>query len=120
MLMCQAMEHVCNGMCAGNTIQTGCFGDPTCTPCPPAPVNGTETCSAQGTCDFTCTNNYKKSGNACVCALACCADSDCPKGDTCSNGTCMAPPSCDMTLCIASCILQMKIGICVNNQCVCL
>jgi hypothetical protein len=59
-----------------------------------------------------------KSGNACVCALACCSDSDCQNGDSCMNNQCVTP--CDQALCIAFCLIQSKLGICVGPDCNCL
>ena len=96
-MMCPAGQHLCGGICAGNTIQTGCFGSNNCVPCPAAPVNGTSICSGNGTCDFTCSANHVKQGNACVCASACCSDADCGGGGSvCSGGTCtVVAPACD-------------------------
>jgi hypothetical protein len=120
--MCGMTEHVCSGMCAGNTIQTGCFGSASCAPCPAAPTHGTENCNASGQCAFSCDTNYVPSGASCVCSLACCADSDCA-GGTCVGGQCQS--ACDSSSCQAGCVfqcaLQMKVGIgqCQGANCVC-
>ncbi|MEP7120621.1 MAG: hypothetical protein ABJE95_06920 [Byssovorax sp.] len=127
---CPAGQHLCGGICAGNTIQTGCFGSSDCLPCGPAPVNGTTVCSGNGTCDFTCGANYVKQGNTCACAASCCSDADCGgNGATCSGGSCVVapppPPSCDSATCtsgcFAACFFQMKVGVgtCINGACVC-
>lgn len=126
-MMCPAGQHLCGGICAGNTIQTGCFGSNNCVPCPAAPVNGTSICSGNGTCDFTCSANHVKQGNACVCASACCSDADCGGGGSvCSGGACtVVAPACDGAACtsgcFASCLFQGKVGIgtCINDACVC-
>lgn len=121
--MCAPPQHLCNGMCAGNTIQTGCYASVSCVPCPQSPANGTEVCSAAGQCDFNCNAGYMKSGGGCVCATQCCADADCPAGSTCVGGSCQQQASCDQAVCAAFCIIQCMgfgIGLCVNNLCTCL
>jgi hypothetical protein len=116
---CGPMQHLCGGVCAGNTPQTGCFASsPSCTPCANPPVNGYTTCSASGACDFECNAGWQKSGNACACASGCCSDADCTGGQTCQGGTCKAPP-CDDQACFISCFMQCG-GACVNNTCLCL
>ena len=126
---CPAGQHLCGGICAGNTIQTGCFGSSTCTPRPAAPVNGTTICSGNGTCDFTCSANHVKQNNACVCASACCSDADCGGGGSvCSGGTCtVVAPACDQGVCLQNCIFMCLIqngtpgvGICAGNMCNCI
>lgn len=120
--MCNVNEHVCNGACAGNTIETGCVLSASCAPCPAPPAQGTEICSAAGQCDFTCANGYNKVGASCVCATQCCKPTDCGANQTCNNGTCMN--MCDNDDCQASCILDcfpdLGIGQCNGGTCNCI
>jgi hypothetical protein len=122
---CGPMEHLCNGVCNGNTPATGCFTSVSCSPCV-APANGTSSCTAAGVCDFSCNFGYNKSGNACVCAQQCCSNADCPAGETCAGGVCSGGGGmCDANDCQAQCFLicfpQMKIGFgtCNGNVCDC-
>lgn len=122
---CPAGQHLCGGVCAGNTTQTGCFGSNNCLSCAPAPVNGTSVCSGNGTCDFTCGASYVKQGNTCACAASCCSDADCGgNGSTCSGGSCtVVPPACDGNACTAGCLLgcfpKFGVGTCINGACLC-
>jgi hypothetical protein len=115
--MCDPPEHLCGGICVGNTPQTGCYQSTTCTACPSV-INGTTTCTAGGLCDFTCTSPYVKNGPSCSCPTQCCSNADCSGGATCDNGQCVEP--CDQALCIFNCGLQNKVGVCQGNQCICL
>lgn len=121
--MCDADEHVCSGACAGNTIQTGCFGSASCAPCPAPPLLGTETCNANGQCDFTCPAGYNKVGSACACATQCCTQNDCGANQSCNGGMCV--DLCDSTdcqnQCLAICVIQGKLGIgqCNGGNCNC-
>jgi len=115
---CGAQEHLCGGVCAGNTPATGCYTSASCAACT-EPPNGAATCSAQGTCDAICDPGYQKVGAACQCASQCCTDADCAAGQTCSGGTCTSSQSCDMATCLAMCIMQGMIGACINDQCIC-
>ncbi|MCA9623383.1 MAG: hypothetical protein KC731_30390, partial [Myxococcales bacterium] len=113
---CNAPQHLCGGICVGNTPATGCYQSMSCTACPNVP-NGTATCTMDGYCGANCNPGYMPSGTTCVCQSQCCSDADCGSGSSCQNGTCVA--DCDQALCIAACLLQMKVGICVSNSCVC-
>ena len=115
--MCEADEHLCGGICAPNTPQTGCYQSDACTPCSTV-TNGTTKCSSDGLCDFDCLDPYQKSGNTCACPTQCCSASDCSSGQSCENGQCITP--CDPFECLALCLLQMKAGMCSGNQCVCI
>ncbi|MFS8071404.1 MAG: hypothetical protein ACMG6S_33960 [Byssovorax sp.] len=125
---CPAGQHQCGGICTGNTPQTGCFGSSNCLACPPAPVNGTASCAADGTCDFTCGASYTKQGGSCVCSFACCTNADCGAGSACVGGSCSAPqPTCDQGACTAGCLASCLfgqgtpgIGICMNSACTCI
>ena len=119
--MCDSDEHLCGGICAGNTTQTGCFQSVTCAPCAAPPIHGTSTCSAAGLCDFTCGSGYTKSGNSCVCDSECCSDADCANGASCSGGTCSdpPPPPCDDNACILECAAFFCVGICLGDTCTC-
>lgn len=126
---CPAGQHLCGGVCAGNTPQTGCFGSSNCAPCMAAPVNSTSICTDNGTCDFTCGGGYVKNGNACVCGTAvCCADSDCGgNGSTCVGGNCTVPATCDgfqcATSCLAYCLFTKGtpgLGACLFGNCNCI
>ncbi len=116
---CADDQHLCGGVCTGNTTQTGCFTSVTCAPCASPPINGTSTCSADGKCDFTCNSGYAKSGNSCVCAAECCSNADCPGGGTCQGGVCGAPP-CDQAACIIECFAMFCVGICIGDTCTCM
>ena len=124
-MVCPAGQHQCGGVCAGNTPETGCFGSNDCLSCT-APVNGTSTCTANGTCDFSCGASYTKVGNTCMCSFSCCSDADCSAGSACLGGSCsVAPPTCDPDDCTASCLVQcfiqgkFGIGACNNGACAC-
>ena len=114
--MCGPKEHLCGGICAPNSVQTGCYQSQDCLPCATV-QNGTVKCSEDGLCDVDCTSGYVKSGNTCQCATQCCSDSDCGSGQQCDNGQCITP--CDPAACILQCLFLEKIGVCENNQCVC-
>lgn len=118
---CPQGQHFCGGVCAGNTPQTGCYQSSSCAPCSP-PANGTSTCAADGSCDFTCGAGWMKNGAQCVCASQCCSDNDCSGDDTCVNGTCTPPPpTCDLAVCIFECGFTTGCpGICVGPTCTCL
>ena len=115
--MCTPPEHLCGGICVGNTPQTGCYQSTSCNPCPFV-TNGTTKCTNDGLCDFDCAAPYVKSGSICSCPTQCCSNADCSGGATCENGQCVEP--CDQVLCTALCLIQNKVGLCQNNQCVCL
>lgn len=86
---CPSQQHLCNSVCVGNTTATGCFGSTTCTPCPNAPSgHGVATCTAGGQCALQCDSGYAQAGNDCLCAQACCQDTDCPSGQQCIGGSC--------------------------------
>jgi hypothetical protein len=117
--MCGASEHLCSGICTGNTPATGCFTSQTCSACG-AVQNGSPYCTPQGFCDVSCNAGYQPTGYSCVCSSMCCKDTDCAAGQTCMSGTCSGGGgTCDPFTCTASCILQMKIGTCIGNTCVC-
>jgi hypothetical protein len=72
---CDAGEHACGTGCIpdlpnepGNGCRLGC-GE-ACV----APAMGTASCSAAGTCDFTCPSPYRREGSSCVCAPRTCAE----------------------------------------------
>jgi hypothetical protein len=68
----------------------------------------------------SCNAGYQPNGYSCVCSSMCCKDTDCAAGQTCMSGTCSGGGgTCDPFTCTASCILQMKIGTCIGNTCVC-
>lgn len=115
---CAADQHLCGGVCANNTPQTGCFTSVTCAPCAAPPVNASSTCSADGKCDFTCTSGWVKSGNSCVCGSECCSDADCGSGLVCQGNQCVAAP-CDQAQCFLDCFAMFCVGLCVGDQCTC-
>ena len=115
---CGPDEHFCGGVCTGNTPGTGCAQSASCDPCP-APEHGTPTCTATGTCEFTCNDGFNDVGGACQCASQCCSSADCSGGNVCSSGTCQPPP-CYLQDCFESCLLSLKCGgFCIGNTCVC-
>jgi hypothetical protein len=112
---CGPAQHLCGGICT-DLPASGCYADPTCTPCP-VPENGTATCTADGSCDFECGAGYNKTGG---CASQCCSPADCEGGAACDNGVCVPPPEpCDSIVCITTCLFEGKIGVCVADACVC-
>jgi hypothetical protein len=115
---CPNGQHLCGGVCVGNTPQTGCWASTTCSPCPNAPTSGTVICTADGQCDFNCQAPYMKEGNACACPNECCTNADCTGGATCSNGACVAAP-CDEITCVQTCLQQFMLGMCNGNVCEC-
>ena len=120
---CGVTEHLCGGVCAGNTPVTGCYGSASCVACPSS-AHGASTCSSQGACVITCDAGYQKSGNQCICNSQCCADSDCGAGATCQSGTCVdPPPACDAAQCTIECTVKNGaacIGVCLGGNCTCL
>lgn len=95
---CTGPQHMCSGVCTGNTIESGCFTSSLCLACPPPPLHGTEVCSNQGQCDFICDQGYSKNGIVCQ-----------PNPGTCSD-----------TDCLTSCATQTLCGRCnSSNQCEC-
>lgn len=70
---CDEGEHACGTGCIedlpnepGNGCRLGC-GE-ACV----APDDGTPSCTAGGTCDFTCPTPFRREGDACVCAPSTC------------------------------------------------
>ena len=116
---CSPPEHMCGGICVGNTPATGCYQSVSCTPCPNV-TNGSAICSMDGNCDVMCNAPYVPQGLACVCPTQCCSNADCGSNANCVNGTCEQQGSCDPVACAAICLLQMAIGICQGNQCICI
>jgi hypothetical protein len=117
--VCDPPNHLCGGICVGNTPQTGCYQSQSCTACP-TPTNGSATCAADGTCAAMCNAPYVAQGASCVCPQQCCSNNDCGGGATCQNGTCVQPMTCDQVLCTALCLVQGKFGLCQGNTCLCL
>lgn len=63
---CGLTEHLCDGVCAQNTPETGCFKSSSCFGCS-VPTGGTANCTAQGECDYECTApNVKDGSGGCV------------------------------------------------------
>ena len=116
---CDPPNHMCGGICVGNTPATGCYQSQSCAACP-NPVNGTASCSIDGACAAMCNAPYVAQGNSCVCPQQCCSNNDCGGGATCQNGTCVQPMTCDQVQCTALCLIQGKFGLCQGNSCVCL
>lgn len=114
---CDPPQHLCGGICTGNTPATGCYQSLSCDPCPTV-VNGTATCDTNGQCAAMCNSPYVPSGTSCVCPNQCCSDADCGSGASCQSGACVQ--DCDEGACIAVCLIQGKVGVCVSNQCTCL
>lgn len=133
---CGAQEHMCGGICVGNTPQTGCFTSTSCSPCQ-APANGTVLCTADGLCDTQCNPGYEEQGAACVCPSQCCSNADCGGGGmACNGGVCQCVAqccsdndcpynyevcdggacACDPALCIIDC---GGFGACIGNDCFC-
>ena len=115
---CDPPQHLCGGICTGNTPATGCYQSVSCTPCPTV-TNGSATCDANGQCAAMCNSPYVANGNQCVCPSQCCTNADCSGNATCQNGTCVQQSTCDEGLCIFQCGLQSMFGVCVNDMCVC-
>lgn len=120
---CGVTEHLCGGVCASNTPQTGCFASASCTACS-VPSHGTASCTNDGFCDSACDAGYQKAGNQCVCGANCCSDSDCGNGQSCQSGSCVDPvPACDALQCTADCTLKngkFCVGACNGGTCTCL
>jgi len=84
-VMCTPPEHLCGGICVGNTVETGCTSSVDCSPCPQPTANGTATCTTNGACSLECDMGYTAVGNDCVCATECCSESDCASGEVCTE-----------------------------------
>lgn len=102
-LTCDAPEHWCGNVCAGNTPATGCYQSFTCFPCQ-AVAHGTPVCAPNGLCTAQCTPPYVKSGDQCVCPSECCSAGDCQPPATCSNGQCTGGGACDPFTCLFDCL----------------
>jgi hypothetical protein len=108
---CPAGQHACGGGCVddlpndpANGCRLGC-GEPC-----PTPSHGTASCTAGGTCDFTCTAPFRRVEDRCECAPRTCADvgamcgapddgcgraldcGTCPGGRACVEGRCACAP----------------------------
>ena len=107
---CDPPQHLCGGICANNTPQTGCFTSSSCAACA-AVQNGQTSCTAAGACDFTCTPPYAKSGAVCICPTECCTAADCGGNPCGPNGACQTP--CVAATCLAACLLSgHSAGVC--------
>jgi hypothetical protein len=117
---CGASEHLCSGICTGNTPATGCFTSQTCAKCGDVP-NGAPICNAQGACDANCPAGYTKNGYACECQSACCVDKDCGSGNICTGGTCSTGGGgmCDDFFCALTCVVNGGFGACAGGKCLC-
>jgi hypothetical protein len=105
---CQPDEHLCGGLCTGNTVESGCSQSTDCAPCPTDP-NGTTSCTTEGLCQLDCAMPYLRIGDTCDCATECCANSDCDVDEICEMGACKV--DCSMgtqtyTYCLALCGVQ--------------
>ena len=116
---CDPPQHLCGGICTGNTPATGCYQSVDCTPCPTV-TNGTAACDNNGLCAAMCNSPYVANGAQCVCPSQCCTNADCGNNASCQNGACVPDPTCDEPLCIFQCGLQNKLGICINDMCACI
>lgn len=99
---CDPGEHACGTGCIPdlpNEPMNGCrLG---CGEACVAPTMATATCTAGGTCDFTCPSPFRREGDACVCAPRTCMDLgfECGSPDdgcgrpldcgSCGSGTCV-------------------------------
>lgn len=105
---CPAGQHACGGGCIddlandpSNGCRLGC-GEPC-----PAPASGTVSCSASGTCDFTCTPPFRRVGDECACTPRTCEE---------MGAMCGAPDDgCGMPLDCGSC----GGGSCIDGSCAC-
>lgn len=87
--MCTPPEHLCGGICVGNTVQTGCTNSVDCSPCVGPTANGSVACSPGGDCTITCDMGYTLVGTECTCATECCSENDCSGNEICDqNGSC--------------------------------
>ncbi|MDQ3033589.1 MAG: hypothetical protein M3Y87_14310 [Myxococcota bacterium] len=105
---CGEGQHACGGGCIDdlpNEPENGCrlgCGEPC-----DAPTSGTVSCSAAGTCDFTCTPPFRREGDDCVCAPRTCEE---------MGAMCGAPDDgCGMPLDCGSC----DGGSCIDGRCAC-
>lgn len=62
---CEIGEHWCDGACAPNTPETGCYKSSKCDPCP-VPANSAGACTTQGECSFACSPGYQQLGEVCL------------------------------------------------------
>lgn len=120
--MCNPPEHLCGGICVGNTVETGCTNSVDCSPCVGPTANGSVACSPGGDCTITCDQDYVLSGTECVCANQCCSEADCSSGEVCAQGQCTS--DCDplsnfqgWLACEAICGLLNQS--CVSSSCTC-
>ncbi|MEM9691244.1 MAG: hypothetical protein AAGA56_01745 [Myxococcota bacterium] len=120
---CEAPDHLCGGICVGNTPDTGCTESADCLPCPTDP-NGMAVCSDDGYCEIQCTAPFVDSGGMCECPTECCGDADCTTGTCQPDGTCgggsggsCAPGSADFITCTGLCLLLMDV--CNPQTCLC-
>ncbi len=89
--VCPSGSHDCAGVCASDSAVTSC-GKTSCAPCA-VPANSDATCT-NGTCGFACKADYKPCGNQCISKTACCQNSDCTGGKSCTGGACLCSGAC--------------------------
>jgi hypothetical protein len=94
---CPPGQRACtDGFCRANDV-AACGAS--CSPCP-VPSNGSATCDGTG-CGVACNMGFRRCGNQCIPASACCAAGDCvpPLYTTPANGsaTCGGSQVCDYT-----------------------
>ncbi|MEM9874924.1 MAG: hypothetical protein AAF928_08515, partial [Myxococcota bacterium] len=86
---CTPPQHLCDGMCVGNTVASGCTNSVTCDPCPEPSSNGAATCTPNGDCSVACDAGYTAVGGQCQCATECCSEADCSGNEVCTaQGQC--------------------------------
>ncbi len=122
--MCNPPEHLCGGICVGNTVQTGCTNSVDCSPCVAPTANGSVSCSGSGDCTTTCDQGYTQVGTECTCATECCSENDCSGSEICDqNGQCTN--NCSITnppgflACQAICAL-LSMSCPGNGSCTCI
>lgn len=106
---CDTGQHACGGGCIddlANDPANGCrLG---CGEACPAPPSGMVSCSAEGTCAFTCTPPFHPVGDSCECAPFTCED---------MGWTCGAPDDgCGTPLDCGTCAT----GTCIDGTCACM
>lgn len=106
---CVFGDHKCNGVCVGNTPETGCYTSVTCAPCL-VPSNGSAVCSTVGICDIQCNTGYLPNASKTSCdaippPTECCDTNDCPIFLACLAGWCQNPfgSICDPPRCTQYC-----------------
>ncbi|MBM4778502.1 MAG: hypothetical protein GQE15_12440 [Archangiaceae bacterium] len=119
--VCPANTNLCGGSCVPPTTVTACGSR--CLNCAGV-ANATPSCTAAGTCDFTCNTGYHRCGNQCVsnfapetCGISCTACPVAPNSmATCDGNVCGLQCAMGFHQCGNDCVSDFDVATC-GNRC---